>query len=183
MRAQALRRPWILGVLAALGVTVLIGAVLVDNLDAARRRDAAQAWQTHTLRVIADIQHLSSVLQAGEIGERGWLLGGDPAYLALYRSSRHDGPPLIGRLDAETADNPAQRAALQSLRSLIVDREAQMDATLVARSGGGAVTPGVSSAGLATMEAARASLESMAAQENRLLVERTGVEARAEQAG
>ncbi|MGI8841111.1 MAG: response regulator [Caulobacteraceae bacterium] len=179
-----MRRRWLLGSVAALGLAVLVGAVIANGLDAARRREAALASQTHTLRVIADIQHLTSVLQEAEIGQRGYLLTADPAYLTLFQSSRRDAPRLFERLKAETSDNSCQQAALGRLGAVVAERDAQMDQSLQPRRGLGASgLVGVSSAGLATMEAARASLEGMAAEEDRLLVARGQREAQANLAG
>ncbi|MDQ2861846.1 MAG: CHASE3 domain-containing protein [Pseudomonadota bacterium] len=184
-----MRRRWLFGLVTALGLAALIAAVVVDGLAAARRREAEIAWQTHTLRGIADVQHLASVLQEAEIGQRGWLLAADPAYLTLYQASRRSAPALMNRLAVETADNPRQQAAFAGLRVLVARRDVQMDESLRAPPGQPSSNPArpnlsaASSAGLATMEAARASLEGMAAEENRLLVDRSVGEARSGRAG
>ena len=151
----------------------VIAALLFRGVETAHRRDQAVRWEQHTLRVAADIQHLSAVLQDAEVGQRGYLLTRTPAYISLYANGRRAGPALLDRLAGETRDNATQRENLSLLRALISTRDEQMDASLTASGHmSGDLAAAVSPLALTTMAAMRERLNAMTAYENRLIVGR-----------
>ena len=161
-------RRWFIS-LAALGLTLLIGSLALDGAATARRREKAEAWQTHSLRVLADIQHVGAGIQDVELGQTGFRLTHDPAYLNLWRGSQATIPSLLESLSRETSDNPRQQANIA-----VLDRELALQA-----SGGGAAGSGERVRLLRTI---RGDLQAMVDEENRLLRLRSDAAARADKA-
>ncbi len=161
---------------ASVGIAALIAALFFHGLDVAHRRDQAVAWDQHTLRVAADIQHMSAILQDAEVGERGYLLTHLPAYLSIYANSRRDAPVFLARIAAETRDNAVQQANLADLGALVRIRDAEMDQALAATERFSEGSHG-SPAALSTLARIRARLNAMTDEENRLLVARDRREA------
>ena len=177
LEGGALRQRWLLGAIAAFGLLLIVGGLVRDGLTAGHRRDRAVAWERHTLVVLGDIQHLTTVLRDQDAGESGYLLSHDGAFLRLYHTARGDLPGLIDDLAAETRDNLRQRKAISELRQLIETRWARSELAL-----GGANTATDSAAEFRILNATRAVLAAMTAEENRLLIERERNEVAAEAA-
>ena len=85
-------------------VVVLIGSAV---WIATRERDADDA----VIRTVQNEDHLAvvqSLLQDAEIGQRGFLLTGDPLYLEPYTNSLDTIGRELNALDAGIADNSRQ---------------------------------------------------------------------------
>ncbi len=101
-----MRYRWWFISLAALGLTLIIGGLAVDGASTARRRDKAAAWQAHSLRVLADIQRVCAGIQDIELGQTGFRLTHDPAYLNLWRSTQAQVPGLVQALRGRHPTTP-----------------------------------------------------------------------------
>ncbi len=177
--------PWwrirLLAVLAVLGLGALVVTLFVDSQRAAISRDRATAWQTHTIEVLHRGRDLATALQDAEVGQRGYLLTGDAAYLWLTQTSEAQIPKLLGAVVAATRDNPRQQQNLAELGSLVRRRQAQIETTLGLAAHGQrdvAIAKVRAEEGLSAMTGYRNVLVRVLAEEDRLLKDR-GDKARA----
>lgn len=106
-------------VVAAFGVLL---AVLTINASFMRRQVGVQngdeAWVMHTRQVLFEAEQTESLLKDAETGQRGFLITGDPVYLAPYISAITRIEPHIDNLARLTADNPRQQERIVRLRYL-----------------------------------------------------------------
>ena len=166
----------LLGLITMVGLTALVVALLVNSRSAAASREQAASWQAHTITVLRDGRGLSSALQDAEIGQRGYLLTGNPVYLTMAATAERRAPPLLSSLRELTRDNPRQRISLADLQRLLALRRAQIDSALsLTREGRreAALADVRTGGGLRTMNAYRAVLAAVLVEENRLLAERS----------
>ena len=162
-----MRQRWLIGAIAALGLLIIVGGLVRDGLAASHSRDRAVARERHTLVVLGDIQHLTTVLRDQDAGESGYLLSHDPAYLRLYETSRRELPGLLNELAAETRDNPRQQRQIANLERLIETHRARSEMAI-----GNPQAAANSAAEFRILSASRAVLAAMTAEENSLLIER-----------
>lgn len=122
--------------LATLGVLALVGngALVVLNLG---RVAEAQRWVAHSDQVLDALGALLRSVQDAEAGQRGYLLTGDPAYLAPWEDASASLQAQLARLEALTGGDPDERAGLASLRPLVERKVAELAATIELRRGAG----------------------------------------------
>ncbi|MEI9965683.1 MAG: CHASE3 domain-containing protein [Caulobacteraceae bacterium] len=159
--------PWLLAA-GFLVLAALLAATLA--VSAGQRRD--NALVRHSLQVQNRLSTVLSRLQDAETGERGYALTGDPAFLQPYDDAvaKLDGD--IDTLARLTADNPRQRAAIARLRPMVQARMDRLKASIAARRTGGLQTAAslvANGGGKAIMDALRAQIAAMRAEEDRLL--------------
>ncbi len=153
-------------------VVVLIGSAF---WIAARERDADDA----VIRTVQNEDHLAvvqSLLQDAEIGQRGFLLTGDPLYLEPYTNSLNTIGRELDALDAGIADNPRQQANVAALRPLVAEKLSELRQTVERRRAGdaaGALTILQAGQGKMLMDGVRDVVARMRAEEERLLAQRT----------
>ena len=165
----------LLAVVAVLGLGALVVTLFVDSQRAAISRDRATAWQTHTIEVLHRARDLASALQDAEVGERGYLLTADPAYLWLAQNAGAQIPGLLAGVAATTRDNPRQQSNLAELSWLVREREAQVGAALALAANGhreAAIAEVRAHGGLSAMSGYRNVLVRVLSEEDRLLKER-----------
>jgi PAS domain S-box-containing protein len=161
---------------------LVIGAALVSgSLSAQKRRAASQDLYSHALEVMALGRETLSSLQDLEIGQRGYLLGRDPAFLEPYlRADRQiDGQLLELR---ELMSTTSERAApLDQLASLVSGLRLNL-AQGVQQAEAGNIDEAIeayrSQSGKRIMDDIRSTMASIMTQEERALVERR-IESRA----
>jgi signal transduction histidine kinase/ActR/RegA family two-component response regulator len=112
-------------VLAALAA--IAGAFTVSQAD---------GWSAHSLQVRQTNSRLFSAVQDAETGQRGFLLTGDPDYLAPFTQAQADLPLLRSELRDLTRDNPEQQARLDRLYPLIDAKMAELARTIEQRNDG-----------------------------------------------
>ncbi len=163
--------------MAILGLAALIAAFIVNGRDARHLSATASAWRTHTNVVLATGQQLSTALMDEEIAERG-IQPSNFAYIGLLDRSRAQAHILVGEIVELTRDNAQQQRHLADLRTLLADRDHEIESALaMVRAGrGNEIT---SKNGIPTMEAYRAVLAQVLAEEQRLLTRRAAAEAAA----
>lgn len=110
-----MRRVWIIGLVAFLGLAALVSTFGLGTIRASVERAEAEAGHVHTLEVLLDTARLTSSLEAMQRGQRGFLLTGDPAYLDPYFEGARQEDALRRRLRREMSDNPRQRADIAAL--------------------------------------------------------------------
>lgn len=107
---------------------VLIAALIVVCLNAwlavrsVRVLEDSQNWVAHTWQVINATERIMGSMKDAETGNRGYLLTGDPVYLAPYTQATHDLPEEFSQITALDSDNPTQQAQISQMRSLVNQR-------------------------------------------------------------
>ena len=89
MHAPLERHPTSLGLLIGVvgGLGFLLLAVLASIVASVASADADR-WAVHSLMVRQATEHLFSLIQDAETGQRGFLLTHDPNFLAPFRTGR-----------------------------------------------------------------------------------------------
>jgi signal transduction histidine kinase len=108
-------------ILLLIGFAVLAASVLA-TLWLGQRQQRAYAEVNHTLEVDNLLWTVLSRLQDAETGQRGYLLTGQPAFLAPYKDSIEKFDSDFAALAIATSDNPEQTEALGRLRPLTDER-------------------------------------------------------------
>jgi PAS domain S-box-containing protein len=117
--------------LAVLAVAAVVGYTSFQRLSSASEAVA------HTREMRAELTRALSALQDAETGQRGFVITGDPAYLAPYRTALRDLPERLTRLEALTTDDPAQRRVVRELREIATGKLRELrEAIRVRRSAG-----------------------------------------------
>jgi PAS domain S-box-containing protein len=160
--------------LMIVGFMVVGVALVYGGLQAQKRRAANQNLYSHTLEVMAAARELMSSLQDLEIGQRGYLLSHDPAYLEPYtRANRVVDAPL-GQL-RELSNDPEQTELIATLTRQIAGQRLALGQGLSLANAGkfdGAVTAYRSDAGKRAMDDIRVTMNSILMREERAQVER-----------
>lgn len=115
---RGLGRP---GLALAAGFALLI-ASLAGVIVMGWRFADAQRWVQHTIEVRLVIQSVSAAVHAAEAGQRNYLVTDDAAYAAESERDQRKLAEQVARLTALTADNPVQRARLETFAPLLEQR-------------------------------------------------------------
>ncbi len=158
------------GATALAGLIVAIG--VVNTLELTRRSDDV----FRSASIVSELEVLQRQVTDAETGQRGYLLTQNRRYLEPYEEA----PPAINghlaRLAELLADEPGQRAALDSLRPLVQDKLDELHRTLVADSAEGNATARAlvsRGGGKAAMDSIRAVVAHMLHREQASLSKRT----------
>jgi methyl-accepting chemotaxis protein len=133
-------------------------------------------WVAHTDEVIASTWRLAKLLIDQETGLRARLLSGDDAFLQPYVAGRAAFPHAVDELRALVADNPAQQARIDEVRSRY-EAWGRIAEEALARSRAAEVvmSPALRAemrARKAEMDVMRGEIDAILAEEGRLLAER-----------
>lgn len=112
--------------------TILILTVWVIELHSQRQRELHRAME-HATEVSSSLEAVLSTLKDAEIGERGYLITGQPEYLESYRLASRQLPKLISRFKARIAADPVQSLRLQDIEPLVYARLAELQQAIDAR--------------------------------------------------
>ena len=105
----------------ALGLAVAVGAmasVSVVAYGSVRRLVATEGAVRHTREVLVALEDLSGRIKDANRGERGYIITGDPAFLAPFHAAAGALPGDLARVGRLTADNPRQQRHVRGLRAL-----------------------------------------------------------------
>ncbi|WP_128564247.1 methyl-accepting chemotaxis protein [Methylobacterium crusticola] len=75
-------------------------------------------WTDHTRKVLSEVDRITAAMLNRETGLRGYLIAGDPEFLAPYRAGAASYAEAIAAARTLTADNPAQQERLSALDAL-----------------------------------------------------------------
>ena len=159
---------------AVIPMLAVIAAAAVFAFSQQSQRNASDLV-TDTLKVQATIDQLLVELVDVETGVRGYLIFGQPEWLEPYDLALRDIPGTLDHLQALEADNPSQAARSEALRPAVNDRldlAAQLLAAAPITASNRVDALSTMTRGKAAMDDLRAQLAAMAAEEERLLVER-----------
>ena len=126
-------------------------------------------------QIVASLAQLLSLTQDAETGQRGYLLAGDPIYLAPYYNAAEKIGPALKTLERLTFDSPRQQAEIPRLRSIINAKFAELADTIAMIDGGdraGALAIVASDSGKIAMDEIRAQIAKMTDEATRRLSSR-----------
>ena len=157
----------------ALTCAVLLASVWATDRNTRRLADATgQLDQTH--RAVTGLERLLSTLKDAETGQRGFVLTGDPAFLRPYDEAADRVWGEFEEVERLTADDPAQQARLAAVRPRIAAKLAVLKEVVALRrtdeNAARAVVRG--GRGKVEMDAVRATVAEMQADETRRIAER-----------
>ncbi len=116
-----------IGLIAAALIFIAIGVGVVMG---SQRLIADAGWVSHTHEVIGTVEALEARLRDVEASQRGYLLTGNPDFLADYKNASKALPVLRDQLSALVGENPAQKARSQVLWASVERRLDQVAHTL-----------------------------------------------------
>src|SRR4029077_3505892 len=135
-----------------------------------------EALRAHTARVLRELEATLSSAKDAESGQRGYLLTGRAAYLRPYNSAVVALREHVRVLRELTADNPRQQQLWRQLEQNVNLKLAELRETIAAKDAHGsaaAVALVLTDRGKNLMDALRANLDAMDAEEDRMYQERS----------
>ena len=168
-------------------VLLIVAAVIVaaDAWLAFRAEETlsqSEAMVSHTWQVITGVEVLVGSMKDAETGSRGYVLSGDPSFLAPYLSSEKEMPAELTDLTRLTNDNPVQQRRLEEMTTVAARRLGILQRVVAMEQGGdseGAIQMIRSGSGAGEMGRMRAIASDMNQEEQRLLKMRLAVSSRA----
>ena len=165
------------------GAALLLAAIILGIAvsDARSQRQVAAGWERQTFEVLIETRDLLGALQDAEIGQRGYLITGNPQYLDPYTLGMKTAPLKLASLRALTQGNLAEQASVARLAIVIDKRLALLRSGVSSISNGdrdGAIELVASGRGKVLMDEARFILGAINRTETALLNERTAENAR-----
>lgn len=127
----------------------------------------------HSDQVILNLEGTISTLKDAETGQRGYLLTGNKLFLEPYNGATDLALRTIDTISKATIDNPAQQKSISNLKEILVKRLSIITSTIEIKSLGGKIDPTVLLQGKTYMDQARATVNRMVKEEQRLLDVRT----------
>jgi PAS domain S-box-containing protein len=118
---------------------ILIGALAATLLWLNSRQDASLAWVDHTDQVIAESSHIMRSVTDESSSLRGYLLTGDPAFLAPFHAAQADTAASFEQLRQAVTDNPAQLQRFHQMRAAYKEWEAYTGKMITRAQAGGDV--------------------------------------------
>ncbi|WP_368518628.1 methyl-accepting chemotaxis protein [Rhizobium sp.] len=152
-------------------------AACAINLSGLARQNAAVGITEHTYQVLSTLDRITASMVNQETGLRGYLIAGDDAFLAPQKAGQASYRQALSDVKALTADNPLQQSRLVALDGFVSDWTGKVLEKEIAlmRSAGSqdqARALEASGAGKQYMDAIRAKVTEMAADEQGLLEKR-----------
>lgn len=126
------RRP-LLGAAALVAGFLLLLISALTSITAFERRITQSNSVRQSMSIQTRLADLLSTMQDAETGQRGYLLTGDPAYLAPFERGMDEAPRQVDALIVAMADNASQRESLQELERLVDVKLAELDRTVALR--------------------------------------------------
>jgi PAS domain S-box-containing protein len=121
------RRISVVGFVVAGALLVIVAWLSYDQMLALAD---ARAVVDHTLLVREETEILLSLVKDAETGQRGFLITGDPQYLAPYETAIRILSTHVARMQTLVADNARQRANLDSLEPLVATKLRELAETI-----------------------------------------------------
>ena len=98
----------------SLGFLSLLAAIMAAGLVIGRIQEHTK-WVNHTYEVSLAIDRASLAIEQAETARRGYVLTGNPRYLAAYRRYAGSLPPVLNQLATLTRDNLVQQRNIAAL--------------------------------------------------------------------
>jgi signal transduction histidine kinase len=156
----------LLGAFALLVTVVVVAGYLVfENRKAGDNVLRSQ-------QIVASLAQLLSLAQDAETGQRGYLLTGDPIYLAPYYNATEKMGPALKMIERLTFDSPRQQAEMPRLRAIFDKKFGELARTIALIDSGdraGALTIVAGDSGKIAMDDIRAQVAKMTDEANQRL--------------
>jgi len=178
MSKAIIARANILVMVAIAALVAMLGLLTFQQFDALR---SARGWVQHTYQVRATIKDLNIAVRDAESSVSGFVLTGEPSYLAPYQSAIRRVSLMQDELQRLTADNPTQQEHMRALAPLLLRKLDAMGHTVELRSDVGfdAAVRGIRDGSSQRLtENIESLLSEMSGEEQRLLVQRLAAESR-----
>ena len=120
-------------VLVVIGCLGLVGLNIYETLSIAPGVVQERQLVVHTYDVIDTARGIEAALSAAERGQRGYIITGDPVYLANYKTGVNRAPQLFERLRELTTENPEQQRRMPAVQVEMNRRIAILKQTLDVR--------------------------------------------------
>ncbi len=130
LRGWTVARLLAAGYLLAIGGLLLVGAAAYERIGVLLA-DRVQVEASHA--VMDDIDLLSNELHNAERGQRGYIITGDPLYLAPYTAAVAEIHETMRRLQQRTAGDVDQHGAAYRLRGPVDDKLRELEVTIQLR--------------------------------------------------
>ena len=134
----------------------------------------------HTHEVLSNLEKILSQLKDAETGQRGFVLTGDPSYLAPYDAGLGGVVLAVANVRYLTSDNSSQQTRLDGIEPLIQTKFNELNQTIDLRRDAGfesALELILTDAGKDTMDDLRVAIAEMEQEERRLLEQRAAATA------
>ncbi|RFP15725.1 HAMP domain-containing protein, partial [Duganella sp. BJB475] len=170
---------------AVVAILLVLLAMAYTNFN--KLSDASQ-WDKHTLEVLREADRTSIAVLELQSAERGYILSGDDKMLSASAEANQESH--LQKLLTLTSDNPAQQERLHRLHALVKDWLAQVYRPLLDKRRALGLSAGAADQlghgaelrnGTRSMDAIRALIDEVTAEETRLLDSRTRTSAELQQ--
>jgi PAS domain S-box-containing protein len=121
------KRAWRASVVGFLVACAIIAGLAWMSFDRMARLQDDTRRVRHTLAVREQTEALLSWMKDAETGQRGYIITGDPGYLAPYAQAVVALPEQVAALRRLTGDDPAQQERLRRLETQIAQKLAELD--------------------------------------------------------
>ena len=159
---------------AAIGAAVLVGNAAVSVFRTAQLRHESAAV-LHSNELLLALDNVLSLVKDAESGQRGYVITGDPEYLAPYRAAVASIQAQLDVLERLASEDPVQQRLMADVRRRVGAKLGELELTVGLRDRKGFDLTRdviVLGAGRAQMEALRATVAEMAAHEGQRLAAR-----------
>jgi signal transduction histidine kinase/CheY-like chemotaxis protein len=117
----------LVGVVGGLGLLLL---AVIASIVASVASSDANRWAGHSLMVMQSSEHLFSLIQDAETGQRGFLLTHDESYLEPFYTAKQEIPAAEDALRTLASDNAAQENRLSKLYPLVEKKLTELSRTI-----------------------------------------------------
>ena len=155
-----------------LSLLLLLISAVVSYISINKLLESTQ-WVNHTHEVSMKVEQVISLMKDAETGQRGFLLTKDESFLKPYYGAYDSTMERINEVKSLTHDNSAQQVHADLLKSLAQKRFTSLSTGISLQKSGVEVPDSFLLQGKIQMDAARNVVDSMRAEEQRLLNERT----------
>jgi signal transduction histidine kinase len=163
----------ILGVTCLLCILGFAGSLTLEQRE---RQIQSRVTLLHTYEVISALEGLELALNEAETGQRGFVLTGNPRYLAPFTTGSKKLEASLKQIKLLTKDNSDQQQSVGAISTLVREKFREMEETIVLRRSQGleaALKVIKSDSGQRFMEEMRTRIEEMKTTEQSLLDTRT----------
>jgi CHASE3 domain sensor protein len=126
-------RAWHASVVGFAIACAVVAGLAWLSLDRMNRLQEETALVRHSLAIREQTESVLSLMKDAETGQRGYIITGDPGYLAPFAQAVVDMPAQLASLRRLTEDDPGHQARVQGLEAAITQKMAELDATIRAR--------------------------------------------------
>ena len=126
-------RAWHASVVGFAVACAVVAGLAWLSFDRMNRLQEETTRARHSLAVREQTEDVLSLMKDAETGQRGYIITGDPGYLAPFAQAVVDMPTKLAALRRLTENDPAQETRFRSLETAITQKMAELDATVRAR--------------------------------------------------